>query len=58
MAEKWIQKAVKHPGALTRKAHKAGQSVSEYAHKHDEGNSRTAKQARLAETFAKMRHKK
>lgn len=51
----WISGAVKHPGALTKKAHKAGESVSEFAHEHDEGNSKTAKQARLAETFAKMR---
>jgi hypothetical protein len=52
---KWMQNAVKRPGALKRKAKRAGESTSEFAHKHDKGNSRTAKQSRLAEIFAKAR---
>ena len=30
-SEKWIQKAIKHPGAFTAQAKKAGKSVSAYA---------------------------
>lgn len=33
MAEKWIQGAVKRPGAFTAKADAAGMSVSAYASK-------------------------
>jgi len=52
--EKWIQKAIKHPGALTRKAKAAGQSTSAFAksHAHDKGT--TGKQARLAQTLSRM----
>jgi hypothetical protein len=55
---KWIQGAVKHPGALTRKAKAAGMGVQEYAtaHQHDKGT--TGKQARLAKTFKKMGRKR
>lgn len=51
----WMAGAVKRPGALREKAEEAGESISEFAHAHDKGNSRTAKQSRLAETFAKYR---
>lgn len=46
--EKWIQGAIKHPGALTKKANAAGKSPMAFAsaHKHDSG--KTGKQARLA----------
>ncbi len=54
----WMEKAVKRPGALKKKAKSAGMSTSKFASKNDKGNSRTAKQSRLAETFAKMRSKK
>lgn len=52
--EKWIQKAIKHPGALTKKAKAAGQSTQAFAkaHAHDKGT--TGKQARLAQTLSKM----
>jgi len=56
MAEKkkWIQGAIKHPGALRRAAAKAGESTHEYAeaHKHDSG--KTGNRARLALTLSKM----
>lgn len=64
MAEdkKWIQKAVKHPGAFTAKADKAGMSVKEYAaqvtanpNNYDET---TVRQARLAKTLSKLRKHK
>ena len=59
MAKKnWIQGAIKHPGALTRSAHKAGQSVSKFAqaHKHDSG--KTGQRARLAIVLKGLRHAK
>ena len=56
--EKWIQKAIKHPGALTKKAKAAGQSTKAFAkaHAHDKGT--TGKQARLAQTLSKMHEAK
>ena len=53
----WIKGAIKHPGALTRKAKKAGETPHQFAeaHKHDKGQ--TGKQARLAITLGKMRKK-
>lgn len=48
---------IKHPGALTKSAHKAGESPMEFAseHKHDSG--KTGQRARLALTLRGM-HKK
>lgn len=57
-SDNWIDKAIKRPGALKKKAKASGMSTSGFARKHDKGNSRTAKQSRLAETFAKMRASK
>jgi hypothetical protein len=39
--KKWIQHAIKHPGAEKRAAKKAGESTHEYMehHKHDAGKS-------------------
>lgn len=54
MASRWIQGAVKRPGALTRKAKAAGQSVQAYARSHRADPGLTGKQARLAITFKKM----
>jgi hypothetical protein len=64
MAEdkQWIQKAIKHPGAFTAKAEKAGMSVREYAAQvtanPDRYDDRTVKQARLAKTLSKLRKRK
>lgn len=52
--EKWIVGAIRHPGALTRKAHRAGESPMEYAHEHMHSAGVTGKQARLAITLSKM----
>lgn len=54
----WIAGAVKHPGAFTKQADKAGKSVHAFAesHKHDSG--KTGNRARLALTLAKLRYKK
>ena len=47
--------AVKHPGALTRKAKAAGMSVAKYATSHEHAAGATGKQARLAKIFARYR---
>ncbi len=52
----WIQNAIKHPGALTRKAHKAKESPMEYAHGHEHSGGKTGKQSRLALTLRGMHH--
>lgn len=65
MAEdkKWIQSAIKHPGAFTKKAEEHGMSVSEFAAKvtanPDKYDKSTVRQANLAKTLRKLRkHKK
>lgn len=55
--KKWIQGAIKHKGALTRKAKKAGESPMEFAHEHMHSKGKTGQQARLAVTLSKMHHK-
>ena len=50
----WIEKANIKEGALTKKANKAGMGVQEFASKHSGDSGKTGKQARLAQTFAKM----
>jgi hypothetical protein len=53
MADKWIQGAIKHPGALTKKAKAAGESLSQYmqeAHK----DPTTRRQVALARTLKAM----
>lgn len=51
---KWIRSAIKRPGALKEKAHRAGMSTRAFAeaHKHDSG--RTGSQSRLALTLMGM----
>lgn len=57
MAKKhWIAKAIKHPGALTRKAKAAGESPMAYAREHKNDSGTTGKQARLAITLRGMHH--
>lgn len=48
MAEKFIQKAIKRPGALTRKAKAAGESVHEFAEAHKHSKGLTGKESRFA----------
>jgi len=50
--KKWIQGAVRHPGALTKKAKAAGQTVSQYCKGKKKGT--TAKQCNLAKTLKGM----
>ena len=58
MAKKhWISGAIKHPGALTRKAKAAGESPMTFAREHKGDSGTTGKQARLAITLRKMHGK-
>jgi hypothetical protein len=53
MAKKWIAGAIKHPGALTRKAKAAGMSVSSFmAHPPKNVTTQTTRQINLAKTLA------
>ena len=64
MAEEknWIQGAVEHPGAFTKKAQERGMSTAELAAKvtanPEEYDKTTARQANLAKTLKKLRKKK
>lgn len=55
MAEKWQQGAVKRPGALTEKAHAAGESPMQFAHEHYHSKGLTGQQARYAVNAQKGR---
>ena len=58
MAEKkWIQGAVKHPGAFRKAAQAHGESTHAYAEKEKDAPGRLGRRARLALTFEKMRGK-
>lgn len=52
----FIKKAIKHPGALTRKAKAAGQSPMAFAQKHKHDKGQTGRQARLAITLRTLSH--
>lgn len=54
----WIAGAIKHPGALTRKASKAGESPMEFAREHEGSKGKTGKQARLAIILKGLHHAK
>jgi hypothetical protein len=55
--KKWVQGAIKNPGALTRQAAAAGMSISEFC---AQGNlsGTTQKRCNLAKTLKGMRPKK
>jgi hypothetical protein len=53
--KKWIQGAIKRPGALTRKAKAAGKSVHEFAEEHKRAPGLTGQQSRLALTLERLR---
>lgn len=57
--KKWIQGAIKRPGALTAKAKAAGKTVSQYIANPPAGiSTQTKKQIALAKTLRKMRKKR
>jgi hypothetical protein len=51
----WIAGAIKHPGAETAAAKRAGMSVQAYASKHQHDSGTAGKRARLAMTLKKMK---
>ncbi len=55
MAKNWIAGAIKHPGAFTKKAKAAGESVSKFAHEKEHASGKTGQQARLALTLKGLR---
>jgi hypothetical protein len=55
---KWMQTAVKRPGALTAKAERAGMSVQAYAQKHKHDSGVTGEEARFALNAKKVAKKR
>jgi len=55
---KWIRGAIKRPGALTRKAKRAGMSTMVYARRMRHASGTTGRQARLAITLRKLGRRK
>lgn len=62
MVDKWIQKAVQHPGAFKKKAQMHGLSTMQYAQMMmrpgSKADATTKRQARLAQTLSRMRKKR
>ena len=57
MAKKWIQDAIKHPGALTRKAKAAHMSLAMFeAHPPKGISSTTKREIALAKTMKGLHH--
>jgi len=52
----WIEGAIKHPGAFSAKAHKAGKSTRAFASEHADSSGTLGRQARLAKTLMGMHH--
>lgn len=55
MAKNFIARAIKRPGALTRKAKAAGMGVQEFASAHAGDKGLTGEQARFAQVLNKVR---
>ena len=51
---RWIKGAIKHPGALRKKAEAAGETTREFADKHAGDSGKTGARARLAKTLMGM----
>ena len=62
MAKQWIQGAIQHPGAFTRKAEAAGMGVQQYAGKvtrpGSTASTQTKRQANLAKTLRGFNRKR
>jgi len=54
----WIKGAIKHPGAFTKSAKAAGESVGEYAEEKKHASGKVGKRARLALTLKKLAKKR
>jgi hypothetical protein len=53
----WIAGAIKHPGAETHAAAKAGESTHDYMEKHKHSPGKAGKRARLGLTLSKLNKK-
>lgn len=58
MAKDWISGAIRRPGALTKKAKKAGESPMAFAKENADEGGTTGKQSRLALTLSRFKKKK
>jgi hypothetical protein len=62
MAKDWIKGAISHPGAFTKKARAAGESVSQYASQvtkpGSKASTQTKRQGNLAKTLKKISKKR
>lgn len=56
--DKWIQGAIKHPGAEKKAAAKAGESTHEYMEKHENSPGKAGARARLGLRLSAMAKKK
>lgn len=56
-AKHWIAGAIKHPGAFSAAAKRAGKSTQEYAREKEHAGGTLGRRARLALTLSKMRRK-
>lgn len=56
MAKKWIQRAIKHPGAEKRAAAAAGMSTHAYMEKHKGDKGKSGARARLGLRLEAMHH--
>lgn len=54
--KKWIQKAIKHPGAEKNAAKKSGVSTHEYMEKHKNDSGKSGARARLGLRLESMHH--
>lgn len=52
----WIKGAIKHSGALTKKAHAAGESPMTFAREHKGAGGTTGRQANLALILRGLHH--
>ena len=55
MADKWIEGAIKHPGALKAKAQAAGESLSQFM-RESHKDPTTNRQIALAKRLKEMAH--
>jgi hypothetical protein len=54
MKKHWIAPAIKHPGAETAAAKRAGESTEEYMQKHKNDKGTAGKRARLGLRLSRM----
>ena len=58
MKKHFIKKAIKHPGAETDAAKRAGMSTQAYMEKHKDDSGTAGKRARLGLTLSRMAKKR